>query len=465
MKNMRAKIGVLTLIAFFSGTPIIFAASKTFTETFETKKFRDPVLTTAVWDTENRVGRLPSQTSLKVWETLVSGVRFNPMSVGARDNEWFVGGSLSNGLTVLIGNRNGVFTNLTPEIPSTFSGPVTAIGVNNDYWLLGGSAQLMKFDGTTFTDVSSPNFDSLLGAQSVNDIDWNGSMWLISGTNSKVISYDGTTFRDVTGNMAFGTGSVNSSWNGAEWLIAGYNGNAYLFDGTSATPLTSPFTSVGTISTVYSDGDNWLLGGRVNNIPVLYQYDGESFHDWSSLLPPNGDVYNTGWDGQYWIISTYGANSADTIWQVRSDGSSAKVLSYKTSARGVFEIDEFAATSNGWVMIGNVVNNGTSQFVVQAPEPYAKKRQLQSKTVAKVSKSWIRTVTLTATDSQPSGTSIVYYLSTNNGQTWKKAKPGQTLTFSSYGSRLKWKAVLQTNSLYTTPSVTEIMLTYSTKRS
>jgi len=44
--------------------------------------------------------------------------------------------------------------------------------------------------------------------------------------------------------------------------------------------------------------------------------------------------------------------------------------------------------------------------------------------------------------SVPSGTTIVYYLSNNNGLRWTQVNPGYTYTFDSVGNELRWRVVI-----------------------
>ncbi len=52
-----------------------------------------------------------------------------------------------------------------------------------------------------------------------------------------------------------------------------------------------------------------------------------------------------------------------------------------------------------------------------------------------------------ATDSNPSNTRIIYYLSNNAGQRWMQVNPGFTYSFDTVGNQLMWRAVITRNSL------------------
>lgn len=72
----------------------------------------------------------------------------------------------------------------------------------------------------------------------------------------------------------------------------------------------------------------------------------------------------------------------------------------------------------------------------------------------------INTATLTATDSTPSSTSISYYLSNDGGVTWESTTSGSAHTFTSTGSDLRWKAVLNTTDVSKTAYISNISITY-----
>ncbi|MFA6145923.1 MAG: DUF2341 domain-containing protein, partial [Patescibacteria group bacterium] len=70
---------------------------------------------------------------------------------------------------------------------------------------------------------------------------------------------------------------------------------------------------------------------------------------------------------------------------------------------------------------------------------------------------------LTATDTEPTGTSITYYLSVDNGTTWEAITPdGSEYTFTAYGSDLKWKAVMTTDDSTITPTISQVVIWAST---
>ena len=89
---------------------------------------------------------------------------------------------------------------------------------------------------------------------------------------------------------------------------------------------------------------------------------------------------------------------------------------------------------------------------------------LQSTVIADVYKYNYTSATMTVTDSQPSDSSINYYLSPDNGLNWEAVTPGVEHTFSNSGSELKWKAVFSASSDNTsTPYLDSISIDYDAK--
>jgi len=70
----------------------------------------------------------------------------------------------------------------------------------------------------------------------------------------------------------------------------------------------------------------------------------------------------------------------------------------------------------------------------------------------------ITKATLSATDNIPAGTSIVYYMSANNGANWEIVTKTVEKIFTNPGTILKWKAVLSTTDLGETPSITSVSI-------
>ncbi|MHA3964466.1 MAG: LVIVD repeat-containing protein [Candidatus Thorarchaeota archaeon SMTZ1-45] len=70
--------------------------------------------------------------------------------------------------------------------------------------------------------------------------------------------------------------------------------------------------------------------------------------------------------------------------------------------------------------------------------------------------------TLNSTYIQPSGTSIDFYLSADNGLHWEQVNLGVAHDFSDPGQDLKWRAILSTTDNLTTPEIDTLSISYKT---
>jgi hypothetical protein len=68
-------------------------------------------------------------------------------------------------------------------------------------------------------------------------------------------------------------------------------------------------------------------------------------------------------------------------------------------------------------------------------------------------------VRLDTTDVQPTGTSIAYELSNDDGATWNSVTPGTDFIFPTTGRQLRWRAHLSTTDRTFTPSIRNVRLT------
>ena len=149
------------------------------------------------------------------------------------------------------------------------------------------SGRLNRYDGTTFTDLTaSLNW----GTNSVTSVKWNGSYWLIGGTNGKLAHYDGSAFTDRTTNLNWGTDSVKViNWGNSQWLIGGSNRRlATSGDGSSFTnrDISAYFQSGETVNAAdYNAGlfsPGWYIGGSSGSLVI---YNGAaSFADYRNAL-------------------------------------------------------------------------------------------------------------------------------------------------------------------------------------
>ena len=269
---------------------------------------------------------------------------------------------------------------------------VRAIASNGSYFLIGGGSgatgtgRLWKFDpsqtGTAaWTNLCANSGSDLnFGASWVYSIAWNGSYFLIGGSNGQLKKFDGatSTFTDLSTAVStatggnFGTQTIYSLlWTGAEWIIGGAGGKLCRYDGNGTTAAN--FKNI-----------SWLLD------PTWLAFD----------------VTSSGLGNNYML---FGSSNGDI------DGSS-----------GIY-----AAPSE---------------------------MKVQSKQI-NVGSGRVYKATLTAIDSRPAGTSIIYYLSADNGVTWQQVSSGVEAALASTGNVLKWKAVFSGSTA--TPTLSQISIAYT----
>ena len=72
----------------------------------------------------------------------------------------------------------------------------------------------------------------------------------------------------------------------------------------------------------------------------------------------------------------------------------------------------------------------------------------------------ITKATMNVTDSIPINTSIAYYLSADNGETWENITNGLEYVFNSKGYDLRWKAVLTSSNVLLSPTISSLFIEY-----
>ncbi|MCG3221738.1 MAG: hypothetical protein H7641_10195 [Candidatus Heimdallarchaeota archaeon] len=75
---------------------------------------------------------------------------------------------------------------------------------------------------------------------------------------------------------------------------------------------------------------------------------------------------------------------------------------------------------------------------------------------------YLERVTLTVSDSQPLGTNIDYFVSSDGGSNWEACTPGMVHYFTNTGRYLKWMAELTTVDDDLTPSITSLSMDHHT---
>ena len=145
-----------------------------------------------------------------------------------------------------------------------------------------------------------------------------------------------------------------------------------------------------------------------------------------------------------------------------SDPSSPSLLgSYDTPdlAYDVFVWGDFAyvADLTTGLLVVEVQRNRCRQYVTPATA--------QSLSVYSSSSELVLWANLSITATLPSGTSIAYQLTADNGVHWETVPVGMQYTFSNPGSHLRWRAVFSTSNTLKTPTLENLSVIYATKLS
>ena len=224
---------------------------------------------------------------------------------------------ISDGNVLLLYDGNS-FMNLTNSLKSVIFTDlyhlerIVAIGWNGEYWLIGGSYGLVKFDGENFTAL----FPTRLLGGTIMDLDWNGEYWLI-GTRGGLIAFQIDAFGNKHYRMIDWPGFLGISgsqgeawavrWNGEYWLIGGDNsafGGPILlrYDGSEFLDLSHNVKDL--VGRVAWNGEYWLIGTSEE----LYRYDGNSFEELTNILKQQIDLPEEYfypeiiWTEDYWLI-------------------------------------------------------------------------------------------------------------------------------------------------------------------
>jgi hypothetical protein len=174
-----------------------------------------------------------------------------------------------------------------------------------DYWLVGGGGppysyppRLVKLNH----DMTAEDLTSASGLnEPVTSIRYSPTLgvWLIASWN-KLLKYDGTSFTDV-GSGAGMTFPAYVEWCGSYFLVSDWDlGKIFKStDGVNFTPLSGTFSDAKAFR--WSPGADCCLFGDYDDVsPRLMKYDGSS----TTLLKRyDYDIWSIGWNGKYWIIA------------------------------------------------------------------------------------------------------------------------------------------------------------------
>jgi hypothetical protein len=148
--------------------------------------------------------------------------------------------------------------------------------------------------------------------------------------------------------------------------------------------------------------------------------------------------------GNYYSVAT--VSDASTAFEVDFDPPIASVTSV-----GIF----FQDSSDGYAYLADLQVTDSKVYDVTSPQVFT------SSVVASTSTADIPIshATLTPVADVPSGTSIQYGMSNDDGATWSAVVPGADFVFPSSGNQLRWRAILATADRLVTPRITSVAIT------
>lgn len=161
---------------------------------------------------------------------------------------WLVGGGTDVNNKLFSWNGTNA-TNLSSNLPTTTD--VNSIANNGSIWLIGGSsgvsARLFSYSVDNFINLTLPLTEAA-DISNVRAIATNGSVWMIGGDNgagsARLISYDGSTFTDLSANVADMLQIGSIATNGLTWLIGDDSGDTNTtlirLDMTAPSPAATP---------------------------------------------------------------------------------------------------------------------------------------------------------------------------------------------------------------------------------
>lgn len=393
-------------------------------------------------------------------------------SFNATDNTWLLVGYIlqppANTIIAKIWKYDGItFTDLSSAVEGYHSG-LTAIGSNGSYWLIGGPGKLLKYDGTIFTDLSSEY--SAVFSGGAYSIQWNGAVWMFTGGTNGLGTYDGSAFTNLSSLATLPSAYSQAAWNSGkkQWLIAFQEelSTLYSYDGEKLNKISSP-SYLGNITHVASDGRVWLLTGwdTVRQGYTTFLFDGKKFTDLSKTFSLWKTIgwSNIAWNGKYWILRSDNNNGQlPRIYTLGRKGTGLRQLSVDLGATDFqYGNSEVVPLNNGWVIAGNTFGTSNEAFFLRGIDTYLTGKKVESKTVVKSTEN-IALAKIRASSTLPEGTSIKFWLSNNDGKKWREVESGSWVMFSTSGKQLKWRAVLSTTDTSVTPSLKGITLYYST---
>lgn len=427
----------------------------------------------------------------------------------------FIGGRSSRYLKRTGAVNSPVNTDASHDVRDFGGLNIQTINYNGSYWLIGGvDASLNSYNGYTYSDLKGALTSTAGAAWGANDdvlaIGSNGSFWLIGGIGTisgRFVSFDGSSFANRASDLGFGSSAIymieydpapNS--NQGQWVIGGANRKLAVSSNNvsfTAKDVSAYFGAADSIrAAAYNTYENlWYIGGD-SGVIITYDPAGDTFSDLTGdLAAALGGSYRInaitfcggilrvacdgariadkgtfGFDDMSGYLTGFGSENVYSMdckdgvtprWFI---GGGAGRLNRVEGASFTNETSNLVNFSGAAV---NAIAQNSSYFMLGGD--YAK---LNRYGAAFVFPGWAysilvdpyfagcATMYVTATTSNMD---IEYFLSANNGTTWKQVTDGVQMCFSGpdAGSQLKWRAKLNTYDAFISPYIDTLSIVYT----
>ncbi len=479
---------IITLVHTFFILPAKAAQTGTFTENFNSKNYLEERTSYAFWDTKNHQAVLPVNATTRDLSSGLQSFQKSPITAVATDGtSLMVGGAYG---TLNLVNQNGGVQDLTASVPK--SSKVAGIGYlsSRNLWVVGGSAK--SGDGAMLYVVGSGGnsvFDLQAQAKKadldqITAVACSSSGCLLLGTKGygtqRVAFFDGTTVSNITGTPPFNT---YSSWrvaaSASDLLIAGviqdtgsgagepYRIAVYRYrsggwdtvaSGTSFTSRQEPGMDLAWV------GNNFLLvrrGTGADQPLRVWILQGGGFSDitpqFATIAHRYANQLFAGGDGRlYYLAGTMDWSPAVMV----NVGGGIDLASGQIATLSGATVNAMVPYQGGIVLAGAGSSNSLlAQITLQG---FVSSGALESRTLASVyGSAYFTKATLTIEGDTPSGTSIVYFLS-SDGSHWEGVTPGREYEFRNPGKDLRFRAVLSSGDGLRSPVIHKIQISYVT---
>jgi hypothetical protein len=220
------------------------------------------------------------------------------------------------GINTIGYSNNGINWTASNSVTGVFNGiswnGSMLVSVGNDNH---SSTILYSNDGIDWSGVTGQNnifYGGLLGGQNVSH---NGLMWIAVGggsfsTYNIGYSYDGITWTGLT--ITYLSAINDIAWNGSIWIAVGVPVNnvsiIYSEDGINWNPVEGTASILPTANGISWNGTMWVAVGT-GNTPIVYSYNGISWNTTSNLIFNISGGNKISWNGNMWIASGQGSNT------------------------------------------------------------------------------------------------------------------------------------------------------------